>query len=168
MKQSAGILLYRKYGEKIEVLLSHPAGPFWEKKDTWSIPKGELDEAEDHMAAARREFDEEVGIEVPPGEWIDLGTTKQAGKTNFIWALEGDMDPADFVCRSMFTLEWPSNSGQKQEFPENDRVAWFDLTTAKQKLFKGQIDFIDRLATYLGVDTQLAQLEASPPQQSLF
>jgi predicted NUDIX family NTP pyrophosphohydrolase len=168
MKQSAGILVYRKSKDGIEVFLTHPAGPFWAKKDTWSIPKGELDDGEDHLAAARREFVEETGMEPPAGDYVKLGDIKQgSNKINYIWAVEGDLDPAKFVCESTFTIEWPPNSGRMQEFPENDRAAWFDLESAKRKLFKAQAPFIDRLAEHLGAE--IKQSTSGPTsQQSLF
>lgn len=153
MKQAGGILVYRQKGDGIEVLLLHLAGPFWAKKDVWSIPKGELDDNEDHIKAAKREFEEELGIKPPKGELLDLGTAKQGKKMNYIWAVEGDIDIKDCKFESMFTMEWPPKSGQQQEFPENDRAGWFDLASAKTKLFPAQIVFIDRLTEKLGVKT---------------
>lgn len=158
MKQSAGILVYKKEGAGIKVLLAHPSGPFWAKQDTWSIPKGELDEGEDHIKAAKREFEEELGVKPPEGKLIDLGSTKQSGnKTNYIWAVEGDIDTNTLQFNSTFTIEWPPGSGNMREFPENDRAEWFNLSTAKTKLFKAQILFIDRLAERLGVTLQESQ-----------
>lgn len=169
MIQSAGILVYRLKDGKPEVFLAHPAGPFWAHKDTWSIPKGELDDGEDHLKAARREFEEEIGMALPEGELIDLGSIKQnSRKTNYIWALEGDLDPAKFHCSSMFTIEWPPKSGTQQEFPENDRAEWFSLEEAKQKLFKNQLGFLDRLAEHLGVEVADTDTDSTAPQQSLF
>lgn len=162
-KQSAGILVFRKVAGEIEVLLVHPGGPFWAKKDTWSIPKGELDPEEDQPAAANREFEEEVGVAPPVGELIELGSSKQGGKTNTIWAVEGDVDLKLFKSNT-FSMEWPPRSGETQEFPENDRAAWLSLADAERRIFKGQVEFIGRLADHLGV-------ELSPPpdpeQQSL-
>ncbi|HTB48789.1 MAG TPA: NUDIX domain-containing protein [Verrucomicrobiae bacterium] len=161
-KQSAGILVFRGNPRSVEVLLVHPAGPFWAKKDTWSIPKGELDEGEDHLAAAFREFEEELGMLPPAGELLELGSMKQSGgKTNYIWAVEGEFNVKLFKGNT-FTMEWPPKSGQQQEFPENDRAAWFDLATAKRKLFKAQIVFIDRLAERLKIE-----MTPEPEQQSL-
>ncbi len=149
MKQSAGILVFRHESGSVEVLLVHPAGPIWGHKDFWSIPKGELDNDEDHLAAAEREFLEEVGLEVPKGVLIDLGSAKATNKTNFIWAVEGEIDVTRFQCND-FTMEWPPKSGQMQQFPENDKAAWFRLEAAKTKLFQNQTVFIDRLADHLG------------------
>jgi len=158
MKRSAGILVFRRSDASVELLLAHPGGPIWGKRDVWSIPKGELDENEQLEAAARREFEEEIGLAVPAGELIDLGSAKQSGgKTNFVWAVEGDIDLAKFSCNT-FTMEWPPKSGQFQEFPENDRAAWFAPELAVQKLFPAQVVFIERLAEKLGLDIQ-------PPEQ---
>lgn len=163
-KQSGGILLFRRKDD-VEVLLVHLGGPLWAKKDVWSIPKGELDEGEDHLTAAKREFKEELGIEPPEGEWLDLGTTKGSdSKVNYIWAVEYDVDVEELQLASTFTMEWPPKSGKKQAFPENDRAGWFKLAAAKQKLFKAQMPFIDRLAEILGTEIG----EADVPQQSLF
>ena len=152
MKEAAGILVFRRQATGVKVLLVHPGGPLWGHKDSWSIPKGELDEGEEHLIAARREFEEEVGVTVPAGELLDLGSVKQSnGKVNFIWAVEGDVDLAKFHCNT-FTMEWPPKSGIMAEFPENDRAGWFDLATANRKLFKHQLTFIDRLAEHLHVD----------------
>lgn len=138
-KISAGIVLFRGRGRNLEVLLVHPGGPFWTKKDegAWSIPKGEAEPGEDLIAAARREFSEETGSSVE-GEFIDLGAFKQPnGKTVAAWALEGDFDPASLVSMT-FALEWPPRSGKIAEFPEVDRAEWFDLKTAERKILKGQ------------------------------
>jgi predicted NUDIX family NTP pyrophosphohydrolase len=161
MKQSAGILLFKVTKDGCRVLLAHPGGPIWGHKDSWTIPKGELDEAEDHLAAAFREFEEEVGITPPVGELIDLGTIKSGSKTNFIWAVEGMMDVSKFSSNT-FTMEWPLRSGIIAEFPENDRAAWFDLATAKKKLFNGQVGFIDRLADHLHETTDQSDQPDSP------
>lgn len=149
-KYSAGILLYKREAGGVKVLLLHPGGPVWERKDFWLFPKGGVEEGEDHRQAARREFLEETGSPVPEGEWIDLGEAKGDSKINHIWALEGDLDTAKFSCNT-FTMEWPPKSGKLQEFPECDRAEWFDLQTAEQKLFKSQAVFIDRLAEHLGL-----------------
>lgn len=168
MKQSAGILVFRRKENIVEVLLAHPGGPFWAKKDQWSIPKGELEDNEDHEAAARREFKEELGFEAPQGELIDLGTLKATNKINQIWAVEGDPDLKQFAPESTVTMEWPPRSGQKQEFPESDRIAWFSLFKAKQKLFKNQAEFIDRLAEKLGVSIDEEPSSEDSSQQALF
>ncbi|PWV80318.1 Predicted NTP pyrophosphohydrolase, NUDIX family [Prauserella marina] len=147
-KHSAGILLFRGEGERTEVLLGHMGGPFWARKDdgAWSIPKGECDQDEDPLTAARREFEEELGIAPPSGEPRALGEVRQSGgKLVTVWALEGDLDPGDIV-PGTFRLEWPRGSGRYTDFPEIDRAGWFGLTSAKEKLVKGQRPFIDRLA----------------------
>ena len=157
-KVSAGILLFRRSNNKLEVLIAHPAGPLWAHKDKWLLTKGEVEAGEDHLQAAKREFKEETGSEPPEGEFIDLGEAKGGSKINHIWAIEGDFDTSTFTCNT-FTMEWPPKSGKIQEFPECDRAEWFDLPTAKEKLFKTQNVFIDRLAEHLG-------LPALPPSQS--
>ena len=154
-KQSAGLLMYRKRGEAVEVLLVHPGGPFWAKKDlgSWSIPKGEFDEDEDPLKAARREFEEETGF-LPTGNFIRLGAIKQpSGKLIHAWAFEGDLD-AKKTKSNTFSLEWPPQSGKQQEFPEVDRVEWFSIEAARERIIKGQIEFIDEL---------LRILESDPP-----
>jgi predicted NUDIX family NTP pyrophosphohydrolase len=151
-KRSGGLLLFRSgAGGALEVLLVHPGGPFWANKDdgAWSIPKGELDDDEDALAAARREFAEETGF-TPEGQFIDLGAIKQpGGKVVCVWAVGSDFDPCTLVSNT-FELEWPKNSGQMKSFPEVDRAAWFDIATARRKMLKGQIGFIDRLINVLG------------------
>ena len=149
MKRSAGLLIYRVKGQRVEVLLVHPAGPFWGKKDMWSIPKGETEENEELLAAAKREFGEETGFTVPEGQPLDLGSANQSNKKNFIWALEGDFELGSFVCKSTFTMEWPPHSGKEEEFTENDRATWFDLPTACRRIFKNQAVFLERLAEQL-------------------
>ena len=145
-KRSAGILLYRRNPE-LEVLLVHPGGPFWAKKDlgAWSIPKGEHDEGEDGRACAIREFTEETGSAPAEGELDDLGTIKQkAGKVVQAWALEGDLDAAT-VKSNTFSMQWPPRSGQMREFPEVDRAEWFGIDEARQRINPAQADFLDRL-----------------------
>ena len=162
---SAGLLLFRMVSASgVEVMLAHMGGPFWAKKDEggWSIPKGECESGEDPLAAARREFFEELGRDVPPGEAIDLGEVKQpSGKRIRAWAIEGDVDVSD-VTSNRFEMEWPPRSGRVQEFPEIDQAGWFDLKTARAKLVKGQAPFIDVLIARLGLD---AAAEPSAPQQ---
>jgi predicted NUDIX family NTP pyrophosphohydrolase len=151
-KRSAGLLVFRRAGAGIEVLLGHMGGPFWARKDAgaWSIPKGEYDADEPPQAAARREFAEELGMPPPDGPLIELGEVRQAGgKTVSAWAVEGELDPADVV-PGTFRLEWPRGSGRIQEFPEVDRVAWFDLDSARAKLVSAQRDLLDRLVRRLG------------------
>ena len=149
---SAGLLLYRRRGREIEVLLAHMGGPFWSRKDAgaWSLPKGEYEGDEEPLAAARREFAEELGLPAPAGRALDLGTIKQAGgKVVQAWAVEGDLD-TDAVRSNSFELEWPRGSGTVQSFPEVDRAAWFDLQSARVKLVKGQVGFLERLSGLLG------------------
>jgi predicted NUDIX family NTP pyrophosphohydrolase len=145
--RSAGILVWRGSGEQLEVLIAHMGGPFWARKDAgaWSIPKGECEPGEDDLAAARREFQEELGLPVPAGPVVSLGDAKQSsGKVVAIWAVEGDIDPAAVV-PGTFEMEWPRGSGRVREFPEVDRAAWCDLETARKKLVGGQRPFLDRL-----------------------
>lgn len=152
-RQSAGILLHRDGADGVEVLLGHMGGPFWAKKDAgaWSLPKGEYEPDETPQAAARREFTEELGLPVPDGDLVELGTVKQSGgKTVTAWALRGDLDPAA-VAPGTFPLEWPPRSGRMQEFPEVDRVEWFALDVAREKIVKAQAAFLDRLADVLDV-----------------
>jgi len=146
VKRSAGILLYRRREGRLEVLLAHPGGPFWKRKDdgAWSIPKGEFEGGEDPMAAARREFEEETGLRLE-GAWTPLGEVKQAGgKVVLAWAVEGDCD-ASAIYSNRFDLEWPPKSGKIQQFPEIDRFEWFSLEAARRKLVKAQAAFLDRL-----------------------
>jgi predicted NUDIX family NTP pyrophosphohydrolase len=150
-KRSAGLLVFRRSADGVEVLLGHLGGPFWRRRDAgaWSVPKGEYVPPEEPRAAARREFEEELGLPVPAGELVDLGTVRQSGgKVVTVWAVEGDLDPAAVV-PGTFQLEWPPGSGTVQEFPELDRVAWFGLVPAAEKLVSGQRTFLDRLAERL-------------------
>lgn len=149
-KRSAGLLMYRMVGRDVAVLLVHPGGPFWARKDlgAWSIPKGEYPEGEDPLAAAQREFAEETGAH-PQGELRPLGEIVQAGGKRVVaWAVEGDFDPAALVSNS-FELEWPPRSGRKARFPEVDRADWFSPTVARQKILASQRVFIDRLEELL-------------------
>ena len=142
--------MFRRCGPEPEVLLVHPGGPFWTKRDlaAWSIPKGEFVPGEDPLAAARREFAEETGI-VPEGEFLPLSPRRQAGgKVVHAWAFEGDCDPEPIVSNT-FVMEWPPGSGRRQEFPEVDRAAWFPLDLAKRKLVSGQVGFVEELAELL-------------------
>ena len=145
-KRSAGILMFRRRGQGIEVLLVHPGGPFWAKKDAgaWSIPKGEYAEGENALAVAQREFEEETGAR-PHGDFLPLGEIVQAGrKVVTAWALEGDFDPATLRSNS-FELEWPPKSGRKASFPEVDRAQWFSPADARRKILAAQGEFITRL-----------------------
>lgn len=149
-KLSAGILLYRRRQEGLQVFLVHPGGPFWAKKDegAWSIPKGIYQETEEALVAAKREFHEETGSEVN-GPFRALSPLKQpSGKVLSVWAAEGDLDETRLNSNSFF-LEWPPRSGRMQEFPEVDRGAWFDLLAARTKLQQGQRGFLDQLEQLL-------------------
>ncbi len=146
-KLSAGILLYRS-GDGLEVLLGHPGGPFWARRDegAWSIPKGEYDSGEDPWEAAQREFAEELGAAVPAGPPRTLGTARQpSGKVLTVFAVQADFDIGRLHSNSV-TLEWPRGSGRFLEFPELDRVAWLPMERARAKLLAGQRTFLDRLA----------------------
>lgn len=148
--KSAGLLMYRRHNATIEVLLVHPGGPFWASKDrhAWSIPKGEYTDDEEPLAAARREFREELGFSAA-GACKALGAVRQSGgKIVRAWACEGDCDPAA-LSSNTFTMEWPPGSGQERAFPEVDRAAWFPLAMAHQKLHKSQATFLDTLAAML-------------------
>lgn len=151
-KLSAGLLLYRVVGGEVEVLLGHPGGPFWARRDdgAWSIPKGEYGPDEDSWVAAQREFREEIGLGVPPGARIDLTPVKQpGGKVVTAFAVLGDLDITDSRSNT-FELEWPKGSGKIREFPEIDRVAWFSVAVARDKLLRGQLPLLDELLTRLG------------------
>ena len=151
-ERSAGVLLYRRTGPEPEMLLVHPGGPFWAKKDdgAWSIPKGLTDEGEDGLAAARREFAEETGAEID-GDFIDLGVFRQpSGKTVQAFAVEGDFD-LDGFRSNVFAMEWPPKSGRTQEFPEADRAGWFAPAEALRKVTKGQVAIVLALLERLGV-----------------
>ena len=146
IKQSAGLLLYRKQGDKLEVLLVHPGGPLWAKKDlgAWSIPKGEFDE-EEPLLAAKREFQEETGFEPPQGEYLRLEpVTQKSGKIVHAWAVAGEVD-AQHIHSNDFEMVWPPRSGKVQLFPEIDRAAWFSVEEAGQKINPRQAGLIDKL-----------------------
>ena len=146
-KRSAGILLYRVGPGGPEVLLVHPGGPFWARRDAgvWSIPKGEYHDGDDPRACALREFEEETGTALPPGELIDLGSvTQRSGKVVSAWAAEGDLD-AESIRSNTFTMEWPPRSGRTAEFPEVDRAAWLGIDAAREKLVAAQAELLDRL-----------------------
>ncbi|HTV13930.1 MAG TPA: NUDIX domain-containing protein [Acidobacteriaceae bacterium] len=145
-KYSAGILLYRRKPQ-LEVFLVHPGGPFWAKKDAWSIPKGEYESGEEPLAAARREFEEETGMPVE-GEFIALGQIRQpSGKQVTAWAVEGDFDAAKLVSNTCL-VEWPPRSGKEIEIPEVDRGAWYSVAAAREKIFRGQDKLLDRLEAH--------------------
>jgi len=149
--RSAGLLMFRRIGGDFAVLLVHPGGPFWRRKDlgAWSIPKGEYAQGEEPLAVARREFEEETGAR-PDGDFRPLGEVVQpGGKRVVAWAVEGDFDPATLVSNS-FEIEWPARSGRKVRFPEVDRAEWFAPGVARDKILAGQRPFIDRLAQLVG------------------
>lgn len=146
-RTSAGILLYRRIGE-LQVLLAHPGGPYWASKGdgAWSIPKGEYDpDVEDALAAARREFTEELGHPLPEGTPLALGeVTQKAGKVVSAWAIAGDLD-AESIRSNTFTMEWPTRSGKMREFPEVDRAGWFTIEAARLAINPAQVSLLDRL-----------------------
>jgi predicted NUDIX family NTP pyrophosphohydrolase len=147
---SAGLLMYRHRVGALEVFLVHPGGPFWARKDAgaWSIPKGEIDPAEDHLAAAKREFTEETGLQAE-GKFLSLTPIRQSGgKIVHAFALESDFDPSAIRSNS-FEIEWPPRSSKKQSFPEVDRAAWFPLDEARQKINPAQIALLDELQRLL-------------------
>jgi predicted NUDIX family NTP pyrophosphohydrolase len=149
-RRSAGILLYRRNGA-LEVLLVHPGGPFWAKKDlgAWSIPKGEYEEGDDPLATALRELEEETGHRLEATDLLELGWIRQrGGKLLTAWAAQGDLD-ASAITSNTFTMEWPPRSGRRREFPEVDRAGWFDLPAAREKLLAAQTELLDRLVSAL-------------------
>jgi len=149
-KLSAGLVMYRIRDGRPEVLLVHPGGPFWAKKDlgAWSIPKGEIEPHEDALPAAKREFEEETGIK-PEGEMVPLGATRhKSGKIVAAWAFAGDCDPREIRSNS-FSMEWPPRSGKQQQFPEIDRAEFFSLEAAKEKIVSGEYGLLQRLAEVL-------------------
>ncbi|MEO8110643.1 MAG: NUDIX domain-containing protein [Ginsengibacter sp.] len=149
-KQSAGILVYRKKGNELEVFLVHPGGPFWKKKDVgaWSIPKGEFSDDENSLDAAKREFFEETGFNIS-GNFIELQPVKlKSGKIVFAWAVEGDID-ADNIESNLFEIEWPPRSGKMQLFPEVDSAEWFTVEEAKKKMNVMQVEFLQELVQIL-------------------
>jgi predicted NUDIX family NTP pyrophosphohydrolase len=153
---SAGLLLYRRAPDgDLEVLIAHPGGPFWARKDegAWSVPKGEYAPGDDPLQTAYREFEEEIGLPAPPaGQARPLGEVRQpGGKRVVAWALEADLDLAG-AHSNTFELEWPKGSGKVREFPEVDRVAWVPLSVARTKLLRGQVAFLDLLLDALGAE----------------
>lgn len=148
-KRSAGVLLFRRSGDATEFLLVHPGGPFWVKKDAgaWTIPKGQIEEAEEPRACAIRELEEELGQApaLDPDELIELGSIRQrAGKVVEAWAAEAEFDP-ETLDSNVFTMEWPPRSGRQVEFPEVDRAEWFGLEAAREKILPAQAELLDRL-----------------------
>jgi predicted NUDIX family NTP pyrophosphohydrolase len=152
-KKSAGILMFRDNDQTLEVLLAHPGGPYWKNKDegVWTIPKGEYENDESPLEAAKREFLEETGLQVT-GNLKELGTVKQpSGKEIIAYAAEGNCDPSEFISNT-FSLEWPPKSGAIREFPEIDRAEWFSISMASRKILKGQRGFLPILCSRLGFD----------------
>lgn len=150
-KRSAGLLVYRRAAGGVEVLLGHMGGPLWERRDAraWSVPKGEYVPPEEARDAARREFEEELGMPPPDGSYLPLGEARQpSGKVVTVWAVEGDLDPR-LIVPGTFEMEWPRGSGVTGSFPEIDRVAWFPPDEARERLVAGQQVFLDRLAEEL-------------------
>jgi predicted NUDIX family NTP pyrophosphohydrolase len=150
-RTSAGILLWRRREGSLEVLLAHQGGPLWARKDLghWTIPKGEAEAGEELVEVARREFAEETGHEVPAGPFIELGQIRQkSGKIVHGWGVPGDLDPAAAVSNT-YEMEWPPHSGRIRAFAEIDRVEWFDLAEARQRLKAAQVPFLDRLEAAL-------------------
>ncbi|WP_409473696.1 NUDIX domain-containing protein [Streptomyces sp. HC307] len=148
--RSAGLLLFRHTDQGLQVLLGHMGGPFFARRSTgaWTVPKGEYDPREPAWEAARREFEEELGLPPPDGEAVPLGEVRQTnGKIVTAWAVEADLDPAS-ISPGTFTMEWPPKSGRTQEFPELDRVEWFGLDRAREVIVKAQAAFLDRLAEH--------------------
>jgi predicted NUDIX family NTP pyrophosphohydrolase len=150
-KMSAGLLLYRQGTDGLEVLLVHPGGPLWARKDdgAWSIPKGEIADGEGPLPAAQREFEEETGGR-PSGEFIPLEPLKQpGGKLVYAWVVGADFDPATLRSNT-FSMEWPPRSGRHSDFPEVDRAAWFGIHEARRKILKGQAGFLDQVIRLVG------------------
>jgi predicted NUDIX family NTP pyrophosphohydrolase len=150
---SAGLLLYRRTNGGVEIFLAHPGGPFWRRRDegAWTVPKGIIEDGEDPLDAACREFEEETGI-VPVGPYLPLGSIRQkAGKTVHAWAWEGDADPTAIRSNEM-EVEWPRGSGVVRSYPEVDRCAWFNPREAREKINAAQAELIDRLFEALRVE----------------
>lgn len=167
-KHSAGILLYRHKAGKLQVFLGHPGSPLWANKDNgyWSVPKGKIDKGETTLDAAKREFTEETGLTLPPGELIELGNIEQYGvKVVSVWATEYEGDTSGAKSCN-FQLEWPPKSGNFQEYPEMDRLEWFDLHEAARKINKYQVEFLIRLSQKLGQSFN-PPADDSPAQSSL-
>ncbi len=165
---SAGLLLYRSSASStggVEVLIAHPGGPFWARKDdaAWSVPKGEYLPGEDPLHAAYREFEEEVGLTAPEGTAAFLGERRQpGGKRVSVWALEGDLD-VTHSSSNTFALEWPRGTGRIQEFPEVDRVEWVSIEDARRKLVKGQVPFLTALLETIGLEPDRSDPGSTTP-----
>jgi len=162
-KRSAGILLYRVRDGELQVFLAHPGGPFWARKDegAWTIPKGEIDEGEEPFEAAKREFEEEIGVRLE-GPFMPLTPIRQkAGKTVLAWAVEGDCDAAK-IQSNTFSMEWPPKSGKQAEFPEVDRAGWFTIDEARMKMLASQTPFLDELRSVIPASTPRQRPPGSP------
>jgi predicted NUDIX family NTP pyrophosphohydrolase len=162
-RTSAGILLYRRRDGRLELLLAHPGGPFFVKRDDgyWTIPKGEVDPDEELLAVARREFEEETGHPTPDADPLPLGSIVQkGGKVVHAWAVEGDLDPSA-AASNIFEMEWPPRSGRQESFPEIDRVEWFEPDEARRRIKATQIPLIDRLEAAVRGETSALGSEAS-------
>jgi predicted NUDIX family NTP pyrophosphohydrolase len=154
-KRSAGLLVYRRSGDRLEVVLVHPGGPFWVGRElgAWSIPKGEYEADEDPLGAARREFEEELGIAAPDGEVIDLGEVRQrSGKVVRAWAVAGELD-VSAISSNTCLVQWPPRSGKQIEVPEVDRAQWFELESARERINVGQVPLLERLQRAVAGDT---------------
>ncbi|MBX4190651.1 NUDIX domain-containing protein [Candidatus Saccharibacteria bacterium] len=169
-KHSAGLIVYRIKDGEPEVLMAHMGSPWWAKKSVgaWSIPKGEVEEGEEPLDTAKREFTEELGLQVPEGKYLELGTIEQHNnKSVSAWAVEADLDISK--TKSMtFSVEWPPHSGKTQEFPEIDRAAYMSLAEAAQKSVRGQAELFERLANELHVPFGAENIPEAPAQGSLF
>jgi predicted NUDIX family NTP pyrophosphohydrolase len=153
MQVSAGLLMFRRSGSDLELFLVHPGGPFWAKKDAgaWSIPKGLVDQNEDKLAAAQREFTEETSL-LASGPFIDIGPVRlKSGKLVYAWAFAGDCDPSK-IKSNTFKIEWPPQSKQMKEFPEIDQARFFSVTEARQRINQSQVPFIDRLVQIVSTE----------------
>jgi predicted NUDIX family NTP pyrophosphohydrolase len=153
MQVSAGLLMFRRSGSDLELFLVHPGGPFWAKKDAgaWSIPKGLVDQNEDKLAAAQREFTEETSL-LASGPFIDIGPVRlKSGKLVYAWAFAGDCDPSK-IKSNTFKIEWPPRSKQMKEFPEIDQARFFSVTEARKRINQSQVPFIDRLVQIVSTE----------------
>jgi predicted NUDIX family NTP pyrophosphohydrolase len=167
---SAGLIVYRLRNGQPEVLMAHMGAPWWVKKDVgaWTIPKGLINEGEEPLEAAKREFQEELGLQIPEGEFVELGDIDQHNnKTVTAWAIEADFDVSN-IKSNTFKAEWPPKSGRTQEFPEIDRADWLTLTVAGQKAVRGQAELFARLANYLHMPLGSEEIPHQPSQGSLF
>lgn len=169
-KSSAGLLVYRYTQDGVEVILGHMGGPWFAKKDrgAWSIPKGLIEEGEELLNTAKREFSEELGLQPPEGNYLELGTIEQHNNKNVVaWAVEADIDVTN-IKSNTFEMQWPPKSGKIQEFPEIDRAGWFSLAQAAQKAVKGQAQLFETLAEKLNLEFKPLPVDKVSEQKSLF